>query len=170
MKRWVIADTHFGHENVIEYSGRPFSSARQMDEELIKNWNNTVSKNDTVYMLGDFSLSGSLGYIESIIVRLQGKIILVMGNHDRLKPQHYISCGFHAAIRKPILLEPRVILMHEPPLESDVLDGMNYIFGHIHEKVIDIESRDNCRCVSVERTNYKPIDLDKLLKQMKGNK
>jgi calcineurin-like phosphoesterase family protein len=63
MRRWVIADLHFGHTNVIKYSDRPFTDADDMDESLIKNWNNTVSKDDIVYVLGDFTLSRKKEYI-----------------------------------------------------------------------------------------------------------
>ena len=47
-RRWVIADLHFGHTNVIEYSQRPFADVEQMEKELIKRWNNKVSKYDLV--------------------------------------------------------------------------------------------------------------------------
>ena len=167
MKRWVIADTHFGHFNVIEYSQRPFKTVEEMDKILIQNWNNRVSKEDIVYMLGDFTLSRNLDYIKSIVEQLNGKIVLVMGNHDTRQPSKYVECGFHTAIRKPILVEPKVVLMHEPPLMENVVEGMVYIFGHVHEKIIDIEALNNCFCVSVERTNYFPINLDKILKSIK---
>lgn len=164
MKRWVIADTHFGHVNVIKYGNRPFNTINEMDEALIKNWNNTISKDDVVYMLGDFTLSRNREYIKSIVEQLNGKIILVMDNHDTLKPHQYIKLGFWTAIKKPILVDPRVVLMHRPPRDEDIMPGMTYIFGHIHNKVIEIEEKSNCICVSVERTDYKPVNLDKILK------
>lgn len=52
---FFIADTHFGHNEIIKYENRPFSDTDEMDRILISNWNNTVSNNDTVFMLGDFS-------------------------------------------------------------------------------------------------------------------
>lgn len=161
-KIFVIGDTHFGHNNVIKYSGRPFVDAAEMDKELIRNWNATVSKQDIVYVIGDFTLSGNKAYITEIVAQLNGKIILVMGNHDRLKPRQYIACGFYSAIRKPVMVEPRVMLMHEPPLESDMIDGITYIFGHVHEKIHPVERFDNTRCACVERINYKPIELETL--------
>ena len=56
-KVFFTSDTHFGHNNIIKYSGRPFKDANHMDEMLIKNWNATVSENDEVYHLGDVSLT-----------------------------------------------------------------------------------------------------------------
>lgn len=76
------ADTHFGHENVIAMDGRPFGSAEEMDEELVRRWNETVRKGDIVYHLGDFAMSGKPEYLSSIAERLNGKIRLVFGNHD----------------------------------------------------------------------------------------
>ena len=48
---YFTADTHFGHENVIRFCDRPFSSANEMDEAMIANWNARVRGNDTVYIL-----------------------------------------------------------------------------------------------------------------------
>ena len=62
-------------------------------KKLIANWNNTVAKEDIVYMLGDFTLSRNKEYIKSLLQRLNGKIILVMGNHDSLKPAQYTELG-----------------------------------------------------------------------------
>ena len=76
MKVYVIADTHFGHEKIIRYCNRPFASVEEMDETMIKLWNETVSKNDTIIHLGDFGL-GSKEYIKSIVERLNGKKILL---------------------------------------------------------------------------------------------
>ena len=165
-RRWVIADLHFGHTNVIAYSQRPFADAEQMEKELIKRWNNKVSKDDIVYVLGDFTLSRRTELISRLCGSLNGHKVLVMGNHDTRKPADYIACGFKTAMRKPILVEPRVVLMHEPPEEEDIFYGMKYVFGHVHDKKCAADFYGNCRCVSVERTNYEPVDLDQLLKEM----
>ena len=165
-RRWVIADLHFGHTNVIAYSQRPFANAEEMEKELIKKWNNKVSKDDIVYVLGDFTLSRSTELISRLCGSLNGHKVLIMGNHDTRKPADYIACGFKTAVRKPILVEPRVVLMHEPPAEEDIFYGMKYIFGHVHDKKCAADFYGNCRCVSVERTNYEPVDLDQLFKEM----
>jgi calcineurin-like phosphoesterase family protein len=79
---WFTADTHFGHENIIKYTNRPFDSASHMNEILIANWNSVVGPNDPVYHLGDFALSGVEACF-SILKRLNGKIHLIKGNHEK---------------------------------------------------------------------------------------
>lgn len=82
MKRiWFTSDHHFGHKNILKYTNRPFTSVHEMNKALTENWNNTVGENDTVYYLGDFGLTG-IKNLESIYNRLNGKKILVPGNHD----------------------------------------------------------------------------------------
>ena len=58
MATWFTADTHFGHGNVIRYCERPFASVEEMDEVLIENWNYVIRPKDTIYHLGDFTLTG----------------------------------------------------------------------------------------------------------------
>ena len=83
---FFTADPHFGHTNIIRYENRPFASAEEMDQELIRRWNETVSPEDTVYLLGDFSFYGKEKSTE-ILSALQGHIRLVMGNHDTRSTQ-----------------------------------------------------------------------------------
>ena len=82
-KIFFTADTHFGHENVIQFDKRPFLSASEMDEEMIKRWNNKVGKGDLVYVLGDMIWKSLTDYAEPLIKSLNGQIILIKGNHDR---------------------------------------------------------------------------------------
>lgn len=70
MKTFVIADPHFGHKNIIRYCNRLFKSVAEMDKALIDNWNKTVSNDDFVWVLGDFTLAYR-DYTKSIIKSLK---------------------------------------------------------------------------------------------------
>ena len=77
------SDLHFGHENVIRFDGRPFSTVEEMDNELIRRWNEKVAPGDLVYVLGDFIWKSRNDDAAELIRSLQGQIILIKGNHDR---------------------------------------------------------------------------------------
>lgn len=168
MKRFVIADTHFNHKNIIEYENRPFESVEEMNERMIDLWNLVVGKNDLIYILGDFTLSRRMMVISDYVNRLHGKKVLIMGNHDTRKPKDYITCGFIAATRKPIMVEPGVILMHEPFSDASyIASNYIYLFGHVHANHTLMDDYPNCMCVSVERINYRPVDLDECIEKLK---
>ena len=171
MKRFIIADTHFGHSNIIEYENRPFANTVEMDETLIKLWNSVVGSDDIVYVLGDFTLSRRKGTISGLVNKLNGRMILIMGNHDTRRPKDYIECGFEVATRKPMMVDPGVILMHEPfNDESLIYDKYLYFFGHVHNNPSIMDDYSNCMCVSVERINYKPINLDECIRRLRNKK
>lgn len=82
LSTWIVSDTHFGHNRVLEYEPSRLEAMqsggyRNQDEWLIHNWNSTVAENDLVLHLGDFAFRK-----ESVIERLSGRIILLVGNHD----------------------------------------------------------------------------------------
>ena len=168
MKRYVIADLHFGHENIIKYENRPFDNAAMMDLSLIQLWNGAVENEDLVYVLGDFTLSRKKEVIGNLVKRLAGRKVLIMGNHDTRKPSDYIECGLEVATRRPMMVEPGVLLMHEP-FEDPSLIAQNYIyfFGHVHANHALMDDYPNCMCVSVERIGYRPIDLDEHIRKMR---
>lgn len=168
MRRWIIADTHFGHGNIIKYEARPFENAAAMDETLVAKWNARVAADDVVYVLGDFTLCRRLDVIQHLLSLLRGRKVLVMGNHDTRKPAEYVQCGFTYVSRKPIMVDPGVILMHEPFQDSSLIcPHYLYFFGHVHAKHCNMDDYANCMCVSVERTDYVPIDLDQAIKKLR---
>lgn len=168
MKRFLIADLHFGHSNIIEYENRPFSNVAEMNNKLIYQWNMFVDKDDIVYVLGDFTLSRRKEIIKELVNKLNGEKILIMGNHDTRKPKDYIQCGFDVATRKPMMVEPGVILMHEPFYDSSfIAPNYIYFFGHVHNNQTPMDEYPNCMCVSVERIDYSPIELDTTIKKVR---
>ncbi|MDP1694948.1 MAG: metallophosphoesterase [Candidatus Woesearchaeota archaeon] len=159
MKIFIVSDTHFCHNNIIEYSGRPFKTVEEMNEEMIKRWNNKVEKDDFVIHLGDFAL-GNKEEVVKIRDRLNGNIILLKGNHDNKSVR---ESGF--LIVKGTLEIDNLIFSHNPLQKKDIPVGFINVHGHIHEK----ESVNGFN-VSVEKTNYEPILLEDLKKLTFPNK
>ena len=83
-KIWFTSDTHYSHRNSMRYCGRPFLTVGKCDEEMIKRWNKVVAPEDTVYHLGDVSMHTAP--IKRILPQLNGKKILIIGNHDTIHP------------------------------------------------------------------------------------
>lgn len=78
---YYIADLHLGHANVIKFDNRPFASIDKMESEIIRRWNDRVAPQDTVYILGDFSLKTSSEW-HPVLEKLKGCKVLIRGNHD----------------------------------------------------------------------------------------
>lgn len=87
------SDPHFFHSGVIKYCTRPFNSVEEMNEELIKRYNQLVGDEDLVYWLGDISF-GKFSEAEKIFSRLRGRRVLIQGNHDKYSATQYRKLGF----------------------------------------------------------------------------
>ncbi len=79
------SDFHLGHQNIIKFDKRPFDDIKQMNEELIKNWNSVVDDDDIVFYLGDLSYRDRGGMSKWFLDSIKGKIYFIMGNHDRYR-------------------------------------------------------------------------------------
>lgn len=82
---FVTSDHHFGHVRISELAGRPFTSVDDMNETMIERWNAVVGPADTVLHLGDLAL-GPIELSVAITSRLNGRRLLIPGNHDRVSP------------------------------------------------------------------------------------
>lgn len=93
VRKFYIADTHFGHRSIIDNCNRPFADVAQMDAAMVERWNETVCKDDLVYHLGDFGRPGKDPMsFRRLFHALNGRKVLIIGNHDlrsdgRLDPE-----------------------------------------------------------------------------------
>lgn len=147
---WFISDTHFNHMKIIQYCNRPFPNVEEMNEYIIKKWNSVVRENDLVYHLGDFALQSDKTIVSNLVQRLNGNIILILGNHDRWGKQKFKDCGF-VEVYKQLEID-NYILTHRP-LENLEDDKVN-LHGHIHNHDKGLDRYINVSC---EVVNYKPI-------------
>ena len=158
---YVTSDTHFNHSNIIRYCNRPFKDVDEMNEALIDNWNSVVGKNDKVIHLGDFAF-GNRAKVENVFKRLNGKIDIVLGNHDRLKIKDYYDIGFHRVYDKPIVFANFFILSHAPLQWLKEGDVYANLFGHVHDNELYRTYTRNTCCACVERHGYRPIGFNDL--------
>jgi len=84
MKVFFSSDFHFNHSNILRYSNRPFKNVVEMNEAIIERWNKKVGKQDLAYFLGDFVFGRNDMEFDMFFQRLNGLIVLVSGNHDKL--------------------------------------------------------------------------------------
>jgi len=156
-KTWVWSDQHFGHENIIDFTGRPYPNADVMNQCIADNFNDYVGKNDTSIWVGDVTFMGNTPTNE-ILDTLNGYKILVVGNHDFTRKKRIRNLNFdeiHLFLHLSIN-ETDMMFTHYP------MDNLPYpimnIHGHIHDQILDSPQHIN---VSVEMPyiNYKPIPL-----------
>ena len=132
---YFTADTHFGHVNVIWMCERPYANIEEMNETMISVWNERVTGNDTVFIVGDMFFRYEDP--EHILKRLHGKKRLILGNHDG-------SWTGKVALNKYFLsvdtmLETSdgkraITLCHYPLLTWKHAKRSYMIHGHIHRK------------------------------------
>jgi calcineurin-like phosphoesterase family protein len=163
-----ISDTHFGHKSTLLF-GRPFSSVEEMDATLIRNWNNVVKPEDTVYHLGDFAYKTSVNRICSIFDMLNGEIVFIRGNHDgrTLNANNRRNRFKSIHDRLYIHLEGHDFVLDHYPLWSwqNRKYGSIHLFGHIHQGTAF--EANNMLNVSVENINYTPISIQEVLNTIK---
>ncbi len=155
-KVFFIADTHFSADPIRRYENRPFENVTQMDEEMIQNWNQIVSKEDVIYVLGDFGAEQKEG---QVLKRLNGTKYLVKGNHDVYANAYYRDAGFAEVYDKPVIFEGFWILSHEPLYVNTNMPYAN-IFGHVHGSPQYQTYSKQHYCVSVERIGFQPIAFE----------
>lgn len=156
MTTWLTSDPHYGHTNILKYTGRPFADVTAMDEFLIETWNEAVAPDDDVFVLGDIAL-GKLAESLKAIGRLNGRKVMVPGNHDRCwtgqrkgavaARQTYLDAGFAEIIDSPDPwnIDGRLTLLSHFPYRGDSRDverhgehrpvdrGGWLIHGHVHQ-------------------------------------
>ena len=170
---FLVSDTHFGHAGVCRFMRndgvtklRPWDNPDEMDEEMVKRWNETVRPNDKVYHLGDVVINRKA---MSTLYRLNGDKVLIRGNHDIFRDDEYRQ---HFRELRAYHVMNGMILSHIPiHTESLGRFGVN-IHGHLHANRVmtgiknsKIDNRYHCVCV--EQTDFRPILFEDVMKRIK---
>jgi len=177
---FLISDTHFGHKSIISFTRndgsplRPYASTEEMDEAMVENWNKVVRPQDKVYHLGDVAMNAGLWHMS----RLNGKKILIKGNHDKDKLSKYML--YFDDVRGSHQFDG-LLLTHIPVHPNSLGRWPTNVHGHTHSNVVtrdvvvDTDTGDTKTivdsryfCVSVEQINYTPISLEELRTEVKA--
>jgi calcineurin-like phosphoesterase family protein len=180
---FLVSDTHFGHAGVCRFTRddgvtklRPWDSPEEMDEHMVKVWNETVKPSDKVYHLGDVVINRKA---LSIMGRLNGDKVLIRGNHDIFRDDEYRQ--YFRELRAYHVMNG-MILSHIPVHEASLGRFGTNIHGHLHANRVKmargvdaktgtvlysdkIDTRYQCVCV--EQTDFRPILFDDVIKRIK---
>lgn len=175
-QKFYTSDLHFFHRNILRYEAdkRPFASKEELDSEiydstvqhmnrvLIDNWNTVVTPEDTVYVIGDFSMGGKTN-VPLVRKQLVGKVVLVRGNHDRSK-DFMLESGFDEVYDDLVVQDgDKTLWLHHQPVlfpEKWPVKTDYHLCGHVHSAWA---RRNNVINVGVDVSNLKPLTLEQLL-------
>ena len=162
---FLVSDTHFGHTGVCQFLRadgvtklRPWDTPEEMDEAMIKAWNETVRPTDKVYHLGDVVINRKA---LPTLHRLNGDKVLIKGNHDIFRLEEYTP--FFRDIRAYHIMN-NVVFSHIPIHPDSKQRFGGNIHGHLHSNKMDDPWY---LCVCVEQTDFKPISLEDAFKRLK---
>ena len=171
---WFTSDTHFNHAKILDFCNRPFADITEHDEALIKNWNDRVGIDDTVFHLGDFCF-GNPQKVEEVRNRLNGNIILIRGNHDDKNLQRSLWGLFDEVLYQArVQIDGRAVYLNHFPFlcfaHGDPClykDAYAYgLFGHVHSGPLANKDPEGGRLkylyptqydVVVDNNNFSPI-------------
>lgn len=160
---FFTSDTHFSHKNIIKYCNRPFNSIEEMDEKLIQNWNSVIKPNDSCYHLGDVCF----GDFSKIRQRLNGKIYLIKGNHDRKLDRSYfewVRDYYELQVGKQ-----SIILSHYAfKIWNRSHHNSYHLYGHSHGTLPEDDSKSFD--VGVDSHDYYPWNYDEIEQKMTTKK
>jgi calcineurin-like phosphoesterase family protein len=176
---FLVSDTHFGHAGVCRFTRndgvtklRPWDDPDEMDEAMVKAWNERVKPTDKVYHLGDVVINRKA---LSTLARLNGDKVLIRGNHDIFRDDEYRQ--YFRELRAYHVMNG-MILSHIPiHTESLGRFGVN-IHGHLHAnrvmhagfngKQTDvIDTRYHCVCVE-QTPDFAPILFEDVIKRIEA--
>lgn len=180
------SDLHLGHANIIltcgrnlEGCGENLATVDEMNDFLIRKWNEKVKEDDIVYILGDLSYRSSIS-VKTYLKQLKGRKHLIVGNHDFQWQKNIANINDYfesVSDMKVIRLGEKLItLCHYPLLEwngsrraKNQQTSISWlIHGHIHNSRDNVFEyiRDNLPCAlncGVDINGFEPVTFEELL-------
>lgn len=167
---YFTADLHFYHDNIIRHTQRPFYTAEEMNKCLIKKWNEKITSEDTIYILGDFTMKGP-EMASSILYSLKGKKYLIRGNHDNFLDRASFDKSLFVSIQDYMeitYLNYIFVLFHYPIIDwHGIRKGTIMLHGHQHnQKEYNLKNRQNGIWrydVGVDANDMAPVSAQEII-------
>lgn len=159
MTTWYSADLHFGHNRIIEFCNRPFASVAEMNAQIIGNFQNLISPEDNLWILGDlaFARSGNESQLAAWFHALPGRKHLIIGNHD---DEAIVSLPWHTVEYMAEIEDngQMLTLCHYPMVTwNRARRGALQLFGHVHDQWKGSRNSIN---VGVDQWDFKPVRIE----------
>lgn len=156
-RTFIISDTHFNHENLVNRGIRP----KGFEDLIMKNLQMlNLKPTDTLIHLGDFA------WIKDYprYYNLPCKKILVKGNHDRKSYSSYSNKRFDFCCESfSYFYMNKNILFSHKPLELNDMYDLN-IHGHLHGDLWHTGIYDNKHyLIALETNGYKAENLNNIV-------
>jgi len=169
-KYWTIADTHFGHDKIVEY--HPVRS-QNFSEKILKCISNTPFRQGDIFIhLGDVCFGNDKEWHEKLIQSIPPFVNkwLILGNHDKKSISWYYRMGWNLVCENITLnIWGKIITFSHYPLYG-VFDFVNYdvkdfvnVHGHTHDNRYNIKSYHVC--ISIEKNGYCPVNMRKIIEK-----
>mgnify|MGYP001178130047 CR=1 FL=1 len=168
---FFTSDLHWDHNKIVDICSRPVE-VKDHNDWLIEIWNNTVSKKDIVYILGDVSMASKENTERKFLSKLNGTKHLILGNHDNnLRSSTYFESisqikTFNSNIVDidGIPMNIHIELCHYPMMSwNRSVHGSFHCFGHVHGR---LEGRGLSIDVGLDAQKYIIPSLEEVLDQL----
>ena len=158
---FVTSDFHFR-----DWKGGFLPESTEEEEvQHIELWNSVVGKDDLVLYIGDFC-DGGVGDLEELSKKLNGRKVLIKGNHDELGDEWY-RCAFEDVASELRINELNLRVIHVKEDAKNLQAGERIIYGHEH-RLMSEPPPTTCDsiCVCAKWHGWKPITLAEAIRQM----
>lgn len=158
---FVIGNTRFGQQNISYIKDCPFATAEELEEHVLKEWEENINDWDTVIILGTYAVNEEA--VKKYTPLLKGKKILVKGKYDLEDNQIYYDAGFDEVYSYPFIYRDKFILS---PVMMRPDNRFRILYSYMRNGDEPIPLMDNFVCVSMEYIQYRPIYFKTLMSKM----
>lgn len=164
---YLTSDLHFCHQRSFLYKPRGFSSIEEHDAAIIKNWNEIITPDDEVFVLGDLVMNDAKSGIEKL-AQLNGKLNIVFGNHDTVRKiglyeelPNVTSVGLSTLIK---FGKWNFYLCHFPTIVDNFEERHKFycLHGHTHDKNKFQFIKNCCYNVALDAHDNKPVSIEQI--------